>query len=196
MPTSLAALASLAGTFEPAQWKQRPFRAPHHSATAPALVGGGSPPRPGEISLAYGGVLFLDEMPEMPRAAEVIAPNRTWDQLPASRVSGTSSLWGEKLSVTLADEILLPGAGKIRGLINASGNPAVSMPDSRKFARALDALERLVTVDPFMTATARKSDYVLPVKMMYERFDLPLTFMGMPIYTLPWAQWARPLLHP
>jgi magnesium chelatase family protein len=64
-----AALASLAGAFEPSQWKVRPFRAPHHSATAPALVGGGSPPRPGEISLAYGGVLFLDEMPEMPRAA-------------------------------------------------------------------------------------------------------------------------------
>jgi magnesium chelatase family protein len=64
-----AALASLAGAFDTALWKVRPFRAPHHSATAPALVGGGSPPRPGEISLAYGGVLFLDEMPEMPRAA-------------------------------------------------------------------------------------------------------------------------------
>ena len=63
-----AAVQSLAnGGFSIDQWKRRNYRSPHHTASAVALVGGGGNPRPGEISLAHQGVLFLDELPEFER---------------------------------------------------------------------------------------------------------------------------------
>jgi len=63
-----AALQSLDGNFDVTKWKTRPYRAPHHTASDVALVGGGSNPRPGEISMALHGVLFLDELPEFDRS--------------------------------------------------------------------------------------------------------------------------------
>ena len=63
----VAALYSIAGSWKNEMWQQLPYRAPHHTASPAALVGGGSNPKPGEISLAHHGILFLDELPEFNR---------------------------------------------------------------------------------------------------------------------------------
>ncbi len=73
----------------------------------------------------------------------------------------------------MADEILKPGKGQIKAFFSHGGNTAVIVPDQMKVARALRSLDLHVTVDPYMTPTARLSHYVLPTTLQYERADFP-----------------------
>ena len=85
----VAAVASISGAgFDPQSWGRRPYRAPHHTASGVALVGGGSQPRPGEITLAHHGVLFLDELPEFDRhVLEVLREPLESGQITVSRAA-------------------------------------------------------------------------------------------------------------
>ncbi len=86
----MTAVQSAAGLSPRGLVSTRPFRAPHHTASAVSLVGGGAVPRPGEISLAHGGVLFLDELPEFPRATlEALRQPMEEGRLMVSRARGT-----------------------------------------------------------------------------------------------------------
>lgn len=89
---SAAILSLVNSTNVQKQWKQRPFRSPHHSASLTAMVGGGSIPAPGEISLAHNGILFLDELPEFER--------RTLDALREPIESGQIHLSRTRAKIT------------------------------------------------------------------------------------------------
>jgi anaerobic selenocysteine-containing dehydrogenase len=79
-----------------------------------------------------------------------------------SRVRSLPEVLGELPAVTLADEIETPGVGQVRALITFAGNPAVSVPNSDRLARAISGLDFMVSVDPYVNETTRFADVILP----------------------------------
>jgi magnesium chelatase family protein len=85
----VGAIYSVAGRFDALNWGIAPFRAPHHSASAVALAGGGAPPKPGEVSMSHFGALFLDELPEWRRdALEALREPLESGRIAISRATG------------------------------------------------------------------------------------------------------------
>lgn len=133
-------------------------------------------------------------MRRWPRHAQVIPAPRWWEQGFKSRVGGFGVIDGEMMTGILADEILQPGPGQVKALINDGGGIVNAVPDQRKIARALDSLELLVSIEPFMTPTAQLSHYILPPKMHYERADLPMFVYESFIYPEPFTRYTPPML--
>jgi anaerobic selenocysteine-containing dehydrogenase len=92
--------------------------------------------------------------------------------MPKSRFRGLGHLGWEMPCNVLADEILTPGEGQVRGLISVGGNPVVGFPDQAKMVRALDDLELFVQIDPWMSASAKRATVVLAPSQCLEREDI------------------------
>jgi magnesium chelatase family protein len=117
-----AAISSITGHgFDVADWKRRPFRAPHHSCSGVALVGGGPVPRPGEISLAHNGVLFLDELPEFSRhVLEVLREPMESGQILISRAARQAEFPARFQLVAAMNPCPCGMAGASNGVCNCS----------------------------------------------------------------------------
>jgi anaerobic selenocysteine-containing dehydrogenase len=140
--------------------------------------------------------------------AEAISPQRSWEQRPPGRIRGVGELTidpqqlsyqyctGERMSAMLADEILTPGVGRVRAILNASLNLAASMPDQRKMVAALDDLELFVSIDPYWNNTSPFAHYLIPGKLYYERADLNMAPLGMSYHGRPFGAYTAPVVPP
>ena len=128
--------------------------------------------------------------------AQAISPQRSFERGYRSPIGNYGTLFGEKMSGNLADEALAAGPARLRALIVDSGNPARALPDQRKSVRALQALELLVVIDPFLTDTARLAHYILPPLMMLERPALPPRDYETIVLQVPYSRFAPAVLTP
>lgn len=132
----VTAIHSLAGEFDGTISGQPPFRAPHHTASHTALVGGGSNPKPGEVTLAHRGVLFVDEFPEFERRSIDALRQPLEDRVVSiSRIQGTA--------LFPADFILVAAMNPYRGTEDGSTNYASAMMETYKGKISGPILDRI-----------------------------------------------------
>lgn len=133
--------------------------------------------------------------PEAPKVAQVFEAPLAWGRGDRSR---TNPDLGELASPTgvremptsqLADEILMPGEGQIKVLFVIAGNPLMAFPDQEKAYAAMQELDLLVCIDPYMSATAEMADYVLAPKLTLEREDV--TLLADYWYEKPYSQYSK-----
>jgi anaerobic selenocysteine-containing dehydrogenase len=107
------------------------------------------------------------------------------------RVRGLADTLAGPSTAAAADEMLLDGPGRIRALLSIGGNPVAAWPDQLKTIEALDRLDLLVQLDPFMSATARRAHYVIAPKLSLEMPAMTSLFDMLPAYA-PGFGWPKP----
>lgn len=153
----VAAIQSVVSPTPLSHWPQRPFRQPHHSASGPALVGGGSKPQPGEITLAHHGVLFLDELPEFDRKVlEVLREPLESGWIVISRAAGRLLLPARFQLVAAMNPCPCGYLGDASGRCNCSPEQ-VQRYQSRLSGPLLDRIDLHVRVSREPTSLQRPS---------------------------------------
>ncbi len=124
-----------------------------------------------------GGAMFPHAAHEQPRRPPRAFKTGRWH----SRVRGLPETLGELPVATLADEIETPGEGQVRGLLTIAGNPALTTPDAGRLDGLLAELELVVCVDPYLNATTRHADVILPPPSVLEKSHYDLAFTALSV---------------
>ncbi|GAA2674842.1 molybdopterin oxidoreductase family protein [Actinoplanes palleronii] len=111
-----------------------------------------------------------------------------------SRVRGLPEVKGELPVATLADEIETPGEGQVRAFLTVAGNPVLSTPNSDRLARALDGLDFMVSVDPYLNETTRHADVILPPLDALRKGHYDFSFLALAVRNF--AAYSPPVLPP
>ncbi|MBT4161342.1 MAG: molybdopterin-dependent oxidoreductase [Gammaproteobacteria bacterium] len=137
--------------------------------------------------------------PDMPKFAQVYESPVAWGQGVSCRVRPE---YGELVSPAgvkempcsqLADEILTPGEGQVKALFVIAGNPVMAWPDQRKAYAAMQELDLLVCIDPYLSATSEMSDYLFGPKLTLEREDV--TLLADPWYEKPYSHYSKAVVE-
>ena len=137
-----------------------------------------------------GGALFTTAAAGQKNSSAAVGARETRFGRYHTQVSELPERFSEFPSAAFAEEIL---DGPIRGLITVAGNPALSIPDSRRVQRALESLDVMISVDCYLNETTRHADVVLPVPSVLERPHYDLAFMQLAIRNV--AKWSDALFH-
>ena len=128
--------------------------------------------------------------------AQAYAPKRSWEEGEGRSPSGYGRLFGERMTGGLVDDILCDAPNRVRAMIVDGGNPALAVPGTGRVDEAFGALDLLVTIDPFLSRTASLSHYVLPPKMLFERYEIGNRDYESFTNFRPYAKFTPPIMPP